>query len=201
MNYGRRTGPACPATNCSATCARAAAALRPDALPPAGPAPMARTSSVRRARRSRRTMGFGLVETWWTHRPGGPPPILSPRYAAPNCSAKSGALRCDQYSLALIYTEMLTGTHPWRGRGTAWATANPDLGLLPRHDRSSSAERLNPDYRQRFETNAEMIDALDSAGRASARRRLRRNHCSRARRSLASSNEVAGLSHPRSIRA
>ena len=42
---------------------------------------------------------------------------------------------------------------------------NPDLGLLPRQDRVIIRRALNPDYRQRFETNTEMIEALASAAR------------------------------------
>ena len=49
---------------------------------------------------------------------------------------KLGGTQCDQYGLALIYAEMLTGLHPWRGRGAAQAAQTPDLALLTRKDRA-----------------------------------------------------------------
>ena len=109
-------------------------------------------------------LGFGLVPTWWAHRER-PTGALSPRYAAPELQKRICSPRCDQYSLALIYAEMLTGTHPWRGRGTAWAVQNPDLGLLPAQDRIVLRRALSPDYRARFETNLELIDALEKAAK------------------------------------
>ena len=39
------------------------------------------------------------------------------RYAAPELFTSALSRHCDQYSLALVYAEMLTGVHPFRGLG------------------------------------------------------------------------------------
>ena len=60
------------------------------------------------------------------------------RYSAPELFEKQPGPRCDQYSLALIYHELLTGTLPApAGRGRA-----PELGLLPEADRSAQKPGL-----------------------------------------------------------
>ena len=107
-------------------------------------------------------LSFGLIETWWAHTKQ-PTGVLNPRYSAPELQHQVRAARCDQYSLALIYAEMLTGMHPWRGRGTAWAVGNPDLGLLPGEERAVIRRALSLDYRQRFDTAIAMVEALENA--------------------------------------
>jgi hypothetical protein len=106
---------------------------------------------------------FGLAETWW-------PPLnqptaeLNPRYSAPELQRKVHGPGCDQYSLALIYAEMLSGQHPWRGRGTTADVRNPDLGLLPDNDRVVIQRALDADPRARFGSMTDMMDALEEAG-------------------------------------
>ena len=60
-----------------------------------------------------RIVDFGLAELVWL--PGGlQPAALNPRYTAPELLAGQVKPTSDQYSLALIYLEMLTGIHPFR---------------------------------------------------------------------------------------
>lgn len=104
-------------------------------------------------------IGFGVVETWWgpTHQPTAD---LNPRYSAPELAQRVRGPHCDQYSLALIYAEMLTGIHPLRSRSGSART--PDLGLLPEHDRNVIAQALRQDSRRRFESAGAMLHLLEN---------------------------------------
>ncbi|HWY88880.1 MAG TPA: PilZ domain-containing protein, partial [Gemmataceae bacterium] len=108
-------------------------------------------------------LSFGLAETWWA-RTGRPIADLNPRYSAPELERRNRGIQCDQYSLALIYTEMLTGRHPWRGRSGAEGARNPDLALLNRQDRAVIERALSRDHRQRFDSATAMVEALEAAG-------------------------------------
>ena len=55
--------------------------------------------------------GFGLAPLLWLSA-GRPAAQLNPRYSAPELHALDSNPAADQYSLALIYTEMLTGIYP-----------------------------------------------------------------------------------------
>jgi len=109
-------------------------------------------------------LGFGLAATWWarTQKSGGE---LNPRYSAPELHRKSRGPRCDQYSLALIFAEMVTGQHPFHGRGSDKAGRRPDLSLLPQSDREIIQRALSHDYRQRFDCATEMVEALENANK------------------------------------
>lgn len=66
---------------------------------------------------------------------------FTPRYAAPEVTAGRVDRRSDQYSLALVYQEMLTGTFPFAGKSAnellaLHAGAQPDLTGLPPGDRT-----------------------------------------------------------------
>jgi hypothetical protein len=117
---------------------------------------------------------------------GEPPAALNPRYAAPELFANQISRACDQYSLALIYAEMLSGFHPHRQRslsgvrrraplGAARAAprARPaidlDLDLLPAPDRPALARALGTDPGRRFASCVEFVAALEEAGRPAAR--------------------------------
>ena len=54
---------------------------------------------------------FGLAPLLWLPS-GRPAAQLNPRYAAPEVHEPVSSPAADQYSLALIYTEMLTGIYP-----------------------------------------------------------------------------------------
>src|SRR5262249_38079634 len=53
-------------------------------------------------------LGLPLVE---------PAAVVNPRYAAPELLRGRVGLRCDQYSLALLYAEAVSGVHPLDGSG------------------------------------------------------------------------------------
>ena len=106
---------------------------------------------------------LGLVALAWlpTQQPAGP---LNPRYAAPELDQCGGDGAADQYSLALIYVEMLTGIHPIRSRGgrsyQGRGPIKPDLDMLAATDRNAVARALGPDPHQRFASCLEFIQSL-----------------------------------------
>jgi hypothetical protein len=109
----------------------------------------------------------GLSELLWLPA-GQPVGRLNGRYSAPElCRGESGPA-CDQYSLAVIYQELLTGTLPFR-RGAAPGKARPNLDLLPAGDRAAIARALHPDPEGRFATCTELFDALDRVPVTAAR--------------------------------
>ncbi len=90
---------------------------------------------------------------------------LTPVYAAPELFDGRPNRHSDQYSLAIVYQEMLTGTPPFEGRTTAQLAAQhlhsrPRLDRLPGSDQAILARALakNPD--QRFASCREMVDCL-----------------------------------------
>jgi serine/threonine protein kinase len=96
---------------------------------------------------------------------------LTPRYAAPEVVNGLVDYRSDQYSLALVYQEMLTGTFPFRATSAAQilllhATAAPDLSALPTGDRGPVGKALAKDPAGRFGSCVEFIAALAASGPA-----------------------------------
>jgi serine/threonine protein kinase len=90
------------------------------------------------------------------------------RYAAPELLAGQMTPACDQYSLALIYCELLTGVHPYRGQSLqrlarGRARPAPNLDLLTAHDREALVHALHPDPSQRYPSCGELVDALEGA--------------------------------------
>jgi serine/threonine protein kinase len=88
------------------------------------------------------------------------------KYSAPELGDRQeGGSAADQYSLALIYAEMLTGASP-RSLRTGHAprgTARFDLSLVPAGDRPIVARALSPDPALRFPTCLALIEALEAA--------------------------------------
>jgi serine/threonine protein kinase len=101
---------------------------------------------------------FGLVQLAWLPlgQVAGP---LNGRYSDPRLAAAGAPPGCDQYSLALIYAEMLTRIHPRtrRSRGKV------DLSYVSTRDRDILARALHADPRQRFATCGELVRALEQA--------------------------------------
>jgi hypothetical protein len=113
---------------------------------------------------------FGLVEL--LARPGGQPLAQSsPRYAAPELFNGRFHEASDQYSLALIYAELLTGVHPCvssTGQRTDLAgDGQPNLRLLSSRDAAAVGKALRRDPARRFRNCADLAQALGatSAGR------------------------------------
>ena len=97
---------------------------------------------------------------------------LTPIYAPPELFDGRPSMFSDQYSLAVMYQEMLTGTRPFAGRtiaqlATQHIHSTPNLEPLPPRDRSVIAKALEKDPDRRFESCLELIDALRSSRRIS----------------------------------
>ncbi len=90
---------------------------------------------------------------------------MTPVYAAPELFDGRPSIHSDQYSLAIVYQEMLTGVLPYEGRTTAQLAAQhlhsrPRLDRLPASDEPTIARALAKDPEQRFSTCRDMIEAL-----------------------------------------
>jgi hypothetical protein len=123
---------------------------------------------------------FGVVNSLWPLN-GDRVPLgaLTPLYAAPEaCLGRLGP-HCDQYSLAIVYQELLTGTLPFGGKTpqqvmVQQVEGRPNLAALPPGDRPLVARALAKDPQQRFASCSAFVAALiDNAGSA-AQPRARR---------------------------
>jgi serine/threonine protein kinase len=86
------------------------------------------------------------------------------RYAAPELFERTLSRGCDQYSLALIYAEMLTGIHPFRGQNPLTCRRKnlaPDLERLQETDRAVIARALHPNPEERWPSCTDMLLALE----------------------------------------
>ncbi len=90
---------------------------------------------------------------------------LTPAYAAPELFDGQPGLASDQYSLAIVYQEMLTGTRPFSG-STAAQLANqhlhsrPNLNDLPRGDQAVIARALAKQPNRRFPNCRSLVEEL-----------------------------------------
>jgi serine/threonine protein kinase len=107
---------------------------------------------------------FGLMALVWI--PGGQSPSqINPRYCAPELFQRRLSRQCDQYSLALIFYEMLTGDH-LHGSRTASQLARVrndgvnSLDLVSALDRPAMSRALHPEPGQRFPSAVDFIHAL-----------------------------------------
>ena len=116
-----------------------------------------------------RLLHFGLAEL--IHAPAGhPPAALNPRYSAPELFDNRPHASSDVYSLALIFYELLTGSHPFRTlthrqMTSARHRAPPDLGLAPGPDRVALERALHADPARRTPTCADFLTELNGATR------------------------------------
>jgi hypothetical protein len=116
---------------------------------------------------------FGMVQLLWI--PAGQPVAkINPRYAAPEIFDGRLSAHSDQYSLALIYQEMLTGHLPQRGHSSRQLAEARLQGLinlddLPAADRGSVRRALAVDPHERFPTCAAFLSSLTDANRDGSR--------------------------------
>jgi serine/threonine protein kinase len=115
-----------------------------------------------------RILDYGLIELLWIPA-GFEAPAVNTRYCAPELFARQSSRVCDQYSLALIYQELLTSVHAFRNvnprqMANPRLRGNPDVGLLPGTDRPIVLRALHLDPDQRYSSCAEFIAALDEIG-------------------------------------
>lgn len=116
---------------------------------------------------------------------------MTPAYAAPELFDGRPGTRSDQYSLAIVYQEMLTGVRPFPGSTPAQLAAQhmhgkPNLGSLPKSDQPIIAKALAKDPTHRFRTCREMADELIS------RRRIKKKVVTRIREVRPTSDTETG---------
>ncbi|MFO0798528.1 MAG: serine/threonine-protein kinase [Gemmataceae bacterium] len=94
---------------------------------------------------------------------------LTPKYAAPEVLRGSADARSDQYSLALVYYELLTGAFPYPGRTAQQLMLQhmsraPDLTALPATDRAAVGRALAKEPADRFPSCSDFVRAVATAG-------------------------------------
>lgn len=90
---------------------------------------------------------------------------LTPVYASPELFSGAASRRSDQYSLAIVYQEMLTGVLPFPGKTAAQLAAQhlnakPLLFALPPGERKVVARALAKDPARRFAHCRELVEHL-----------------------------------------
>lgn len=90
---------------------------------------------------------------------------LTPAFAAPELFDGRPSATSDQYSLAIVYQEMLTGQRPFSGSTPAQLAAQhihgrPNLRPLPRVDQTVVARALAKDPTHRFGSCIELVNEL-----------------------------------------
>jgi serine/threonine protein kinase len=100
---------------------------------------------------------------------------VTPVYAAPETFEGRVTRYCDQYSLAIVYQELLTGIRPFHGTNTKQLlmqhlTGTPDLSPLPEADRAVIARALSKNAEERWPSCTEMVQVLrgQAPGRVTA---------------------------------
>jgi serine/threonine protein kinase len=97
---------------------------------------------------------------------------MTPLYAAPEVFRGAPSPHSDQYSLAIVYQEMLSGTLPFAGGNAAELTLQhlndePELTALSGSDRYAVSRALAKDPHLRYANCREFVDALLKAARPS----------------------------------
>ncbi|MBY0232818.1 MAG: protein kinase [Gemmataceae bacterium] len=131
-----------------------------------------------------RIADFGVIPLVWLPT-GESAAAINGRYSAPELFERRATASADQYSLALIYAEMLTGIHPrpqrpepvpgiHRRPGTGGKSgfrprvAKLDLDLVPSHDREALQQALSHEPGKRFSSCLAFVEALEKAGAPAA---------------------------------
>lgn len=111
---------------------------------------------------------YGLVSKLQVGAFAGRSRASTPRYAAPEIPQGHVHAQSDQYSLALVFHELLTGSFPFSGRSREQinlehAAAAPDLSCLPERDRGPVGTALSKQPGDRFPSCRAFIQALVNA--------------------------------------
>jgi serine/threonine protein kinase len=93
---------------------------------------------------------------------------VTPVYAAPETFEGYVSRFSDQYSLGIVYQELLTGHRPFNGANTKQLLLQhlrdaPDVSSLPEHDRAIIAKSLNKQPNDRWPSCMEMVKRLIAA--------------------------------------
>src|SRR5262245_50069703 len=115
---------------------------------------------------------FGLVKALERSDASGLLGGVTPLYAPPETFTNQISAHSDQYSLAIVYQELLTGHRPFSGKNARQLAHQhmnepPDLRALPESERPSVARALEKDPAKRFPSCLAFVRALYAA-RASA---------------------------------
>jgi len=97
---------------------------------------------------------------------------ITPVYAAPETFDGFVSRYCDQYSLACVYQELLTGIRPFDGTSMQQLLmqhlqAPPNLGPSPHYDRAALAKALSKRPEDRFPNVMSLVKALRDGGNGS----------------------------------
>lgn len=108
---------------------------------------------------------FGLVKHLERQSASGIMGGITPVYAAPETFANKISKHSDQYSLAIVYVELLTGRRPFAGKNirqlaVQHMTEPPDLHMLPEADRAAVARALSKEPDDRFPSCSAFVRAL-----------------------------------------
>ncbi len=108
---------------------------------------------------------FGLVKHLEKRSLSGLLGGVTPLYAAPETFNNKISERSDQYSLAIVYQELLTGHRPFAGKNVRQLTQqhmqeDPDLRALPEAERPVLARCLAKDPAARFPNCMAVVAAL-----------------------------------------
>jgi serine/threonine protein kinase len=114
---------------------------------------------------------FGLVKEIATRTQNSLVSGMTPTYAAPEVFDDDPSPQSDQYSLAIVYQEMLVGTLPFPGRTAAQLAkqhtqAEPQLASVPVEDRPVLARALAKQPTKRFESCKAFVDAIQGRSRS-----------------------------------
>jgi eukaryotic-like serine/threonine-protein kinase len=116
---------------------------------------------------------YGLVARLDPDGPASGHRGLTPKYVAPEALRGEPSNRSDQYSLALVYQELLTGTFPYPGRTPQQimlqhVSSSPDLTPLPPVDQPILAQALAKKPEERFSSCLGFIQSLMAVASATS---------------------------------
>jgi len=108
---------------------------------------------------------FGLVKNLERQSSSGLMGGMSPQYAAPETFTSQISKHSDQYSLAIVYMELLTGQRPFNARtirqlALQHMSEDPNLQALPARDRPVIARALSKDPAKRYPNCVSFVRAL-----------------------------------------
>ena len=112
---------------------------------------------------------FGLAKHLERSSSSGIMAGISPQYAAPETFTSRITKFSDQYSLAIVYHELLTGRRPFSGKtirelALQHMNVEPDLSGLPERDRRIVARALAKDPYKRFPNCRAFVEAFGPRG-------------------------------------
>lgn len=114
---------------------------------------------------------FGLVKSLNNQTQASCVGGMTPTYAAPEVFRGIPSRQSDQYSLAILFQEMLCSTLPFNGANAAELTlqhmnGTPDLDRLSEGDRFAVSRALSKEADNRFDSCSDFIQALRDSGKA-----------------------------------